>query len=299
MSQFKSIERLSLILNYVYNQHFPSATKIMDYLAENDIETTERTFQRDLKTLRDMCFVDVKYNRMNDGYFVNKESEKDFQDWMHVFRLFNTARVINDVLVKSNNNIDFIDFDRNEQILKTDILGKILSAVVERKKIKFKYQSFWYDEAKTINLYPHLLKQYLNRWYVFGCFPNGDFRSFGLDRIIELEVQTETFRLKNKKPKEFFDSVVGLTYSVGEIETVVLSFEPFQGNYIKSQPIHPTQQILIDDEKELRISIRVRLNYELEEQVLKHGQRVKVIEPKSFKKTIKNRIKEALANYKK
>jgi predicted DNA-binding transcriptional regulator YafY len=46
------------------------------------------------------------------------------------------------------------------------------------------------------------LKQYLNRWYVFGCFKNGEFRSFGLDRIMELEVLSETFKLKSKKPKE-------------------------------------------------------------------------------------------------
>jgi predicted DNA-binding transcriptional regulator YafY len=36
----------------------------------------------------------------------------------------------------------------------------------------------------------------------------------------------------------------------------------------------------------------------LEEQILKHGQRVKVLEPKSFRKIIKTRLKEALAAYK-
>jgi predicted DNA-binding transcriptional regulator YafY len=40
------------------------------------------------------------------------------------------------------------------------------------------------------------------------------------------------------------------------------------------------------------------VNYELEEQILKHGQRVKVLEPKSLRKIIKTRLKEALAAYK-
>lgn len=298
MSQFKSIERLSLILNLVNVKRYPSLDTILSYLAENDLETTERTLQRDLKTLRDMCFIDVKYSRSNDGYWIDEDSKSDYQKWMRVFNLFNNARIINEILLKTNRNLYVIDFDRNEQELKGDILGKVLSAVVDRKKIKFIHHSYWHEDSKEVELYPHLLKQYLNRWYVFGCFPNGEFRSFGLDRILELEVQTETFKLKNKKPKELFDSVVGLTYSGDKVETIVLSFDPFQGNYIKSQPIHSSQKIVMDTEKELRVELRVKVNYELEEQVLKHGQRVRVIEPKSFRKLIKNRIKEALAGYK-
>ena len=298
MSQFKSIERLSLILNFVNVNRYPSLENILSYLTDNDLETTERTLQRDLKTLREMCFIDVKYSRANDGYWIDEDSKRDFDEWMRVFNLFNNARVINEILLKSNTKLDFIDFDRNKQELKGDILGKVLGAVVDRKKIKFIHQSYWYEESKEVLLYPHLLKQYLNRWYVFGCFPNGEFRSFGLDRVLELEVLTETFKLKNKKPKELFDSVIGLVYSGEKIETIVLSFDPFQGKYIKSQPIHHSQKIVIDSDKELRIELRVKVNYELEEQILKHGQRVRVLEPKSLRKLIKNRLKEALASYK-
>lgn len=298
MSQFKSIERLSLILNFVNVNHYPSLENILSYLVDNDLETTERTLQRDLKTLREMCFIDIKYNRANDGYWIDEDSKNDFHDWMHVFNLFNNARIINEILLKSKTNLDVIDFDRNEQELKGDILGKVLGAVVDRKMIRFVHHSYWHKEAKEVELYPHLLKQYLNRWYVFGCFKNGEFRSFGLDRIMELEVLSETFKLKSKKPKDVFNSVVGLTYSGEKVETIVLSFDPFQGNYIKSQPLHSTQKILIDDETELRIEIRVKVNYELEEQILKHGQLVRVLEPKSFRKLIKNRLKEALSAYK-
>jgi predicted DNA-binding transcriptional regulator YafY len=298
MSQFKAIERLSLILNFVHVNHYPSLIDIMNYLTENDLETTERTLQRDLKTLRELCFIDIKYSRLKDGYKIDEDSKRDFQEWMHVFGLFNNARVINEVLLKSNSNTDFIDFDRNEQMLKGDILGRVLSAIVDRKKIKFTQHSYWHLEPKEIVLLPHLLKQYLNRWYVFGCFPDGEFRSFGLDRVLELEVLSETFKLKIKKPKDLFDPIVGLTYSGEKVENIVLSFDTFQGKYIKSQPIHPSQKILIDDENEFRIEIRVKINYELEEQILKHGQRVKVLEPKSFRKIIKTRLKEALAAYK-
>ena len=298
MSQFKSIERLSLILNFVNVNRYPSLENILSYLADNNLETTERTLQRDLKTLREICFIGVKYNRLNDGYLIDEDSKKNFDDWMRIFNLFNNARVINEILLKSKTNLDVIDFDRNEQELKGDILGKVLGAVVDRKMIRFVQYSYLHKETTEVEFYPHLLKQYLNRWYVFGCFKDGEFTSFGLDRILELEVLSETFKLKNKKPKDIFNSIIGLTHVGDKVETIVLVFDPFQGNYIKLQPIHHSQKILIDNETELRIEIRVKVNYELEEQILKHGQHVRVVEPKSVRKLIKSRLKEALVAYK-
>ena len=80
MPQFKSIERLSLILNYVSSNHFPSLLNIMAFLERNDLIPTERTIQRDLKTLRDLCFIQIKYSRLNKGYFIDENSDKDFEE---------------------------------------------------------------------------------------------------------------------------------------------------------------------------------------------------------------------------
>jgi predicted DNA-binding transcriptional regulator YafY len=297
MSQFKSVERLSHLLRYLNEQHYPSMSDILQYLTDKDLFPTERTVQRDLKTLRELCFIDVQYNRLNNGYFIDHESQADFTNWMQVFELFHTARILNETLVKSASNIDFIDFDRSSFELKDGILGKLLEAVVERNKISFDYQNFLENTPKTISLYPHLLKQYQNRWYIFGCFPNGDFKSFGLERITNLKVLTESFKAKMKHPKDAFNDVVGLIYSQSTIENVVLSYTKDQSKYIKTQPIHSSQKVLLEDENEFRIQIRVRPNYELQEQILKQGERVKVIEPEWLKEEVKERLRDALNQY--
>ncbi len=297
MSQFKSVERLSLVLSYVYDHKFPSMQDILNHLTDKDIVPTERTVQRDLRTLRDMCFIEVKYDRLNKGYFIEADSKQDFENWMHVFELFNTARVINETLIKSSKNIDYIDFDRSAIPLKDEIIGKLLAAIVDRSIIQFNHQNFWKNEPKKIILFPHLLKQYQNRWYVFGCFSNGDFRSFGLERITNLEILSEGFKPKMKHPKDAFNEIVGLVYSQSDVEDVVLSYRADQGHYIKTQPIHPTQIIINDDEKELRIKLLIRPNYELQEQILKQGERVTVLEPEWLRDEIKRRLIGALGNY--
>ena len=296
MSQVKSIERLSSILNFVHQYPYCSLQEMMGNLSNKDFFPTERTMQRDLKTIREMCFIDIKYSRLHNGYFIDKESERDFNEWMQLFELFNRANVINEVLIKTPGTIDYIDFDQSVSIHQEQLFPSVLNAIIERRKIKFTYQRFWEDDPFQIELEPQLLKEYLNRWYVVGRNEAGEFRSYGLERVTEFQILASTFKPKVKNPKKLFYDVIGL-YSENELEQVVLSYQPFQGKYIKSQPLHSSQKILVDNDSELRIEIQVCPNYELEEQLLKQGERVTVLEPQWLRENIKKRINDSLLNY--
>jgi predicted DNA-binding transcriptional regulator YafY len=87
----------------------------------------------------------------------------------------------------------------------------------------------------------------------------------------------------------------GIIYP-GEVkpQKVVLSFEPFQGKYIKSLPLHETQEVLIDNEKELRISLNIYLTHDFKMEILSFGENVKVIEPQDFAEELKETYKAAL-----
>lgn len=296
MSQIKSVERLSLILNFVQNHPFCKLQDIMDHLSNRDHFTTERTMQRDLKTIREMCFIEINYSRTQNGYFIDKNSELDFKEWMQLFEVFSRANVISQILLKTPGSIEFIDFDAPVLNSQEQLFPDLLKAIIEKRKIEFRYLRYWEEEIETVTLEPQLLKEYLNRWYVVGTNMNGEFRSYGLERIVEFEVTTNTFKPKVKNPKGLFSEVIGL-YSENEREKVVLSYQAFQGKYIKSQPLHPTQKILIDNEQELRIELCVRPNYELEEQILKQGERVQVLEPKWLRENIKDRLLKAIKFY--
>jgi hypothetical protein len=69
------------------------------------------------------------------------------------------------------------------------------------------------------------------RTYVVGTNANGEFRSYGLERIVEFEVTANSFKPKVKNPKGLFAEVIGL-YSENERKKVVLSYQAFQGKYI-------------------------------------------------------------------
>ncbi|NCA22785.1 MAG: WYL domain-containing protein, partial [Crocinitomicaceae bacterium] len=283
MSHLKSIERLSCILKYVHSVHYPTFEEIIKELERQEVYTTERTLQRDFKTLRDTCFIEIKYNRFQRGYFIDEDYNKDFKDWMHVFEIFNKAKVINEILLKDSSSIEYIDFDRQEQTANEQYFDVLLRAIMERKQLKIIYQSYLSDEPIELQLCPYLLKQYQNRWYIFGTNNENINRSYGLERISKIEVLDTRFKSKIKDPKSLFNDIVGINFAESERVKVILSYDSFQGNYIKSQPLHPKQKILIDNEKEFRIELNIRPNYELEEQLLKQAEKVVVIEPKWLK----------------
>ena len=293
----KSIDRIKTILFYIHEVKFPTMEMIIQKLIDVGYDSSERTTQRDIKSIRDMLLIEVKFDRAKNGYFIDEESQKTFEEWLSFFELYQTAKVINETLLKSKENIDYIDFDRNKQIISERILENLLQAIFDKRKILFEYQNFRRDETKKYDFNPYLLKQYQNRWYVFGTINGDEFRTFGLDRIQKLEVLNQTFKPISKKQKEYFDDVVGMIYSTSEKEKVVLSYTPLQGKYIKSQPLHASQCILLETADELQIELNVRVNYELEEQILKQGEKVKVIAPESLKQLIKERLLKTLGNY--
>jgi exonuclease V gamma subunit len=76
-----------------------------------------------------------------------------------------------------------------------------------------------------------------------------------------------------------------------------LSCDPFQGNYLKTLPLHPSQEILKDDEDALQIRLYVEPNFELRSKIMKIADSVKVIRPEWLATEIQNKLKKALNQY--
>jgi len=78
---------------------------------------------------------------------------------------------------------------------------------------------------------------------------------------------------------------------------VVLSFTQHQGNYVKTLPLHHSQEIIEDSETELRVRLRIIPNYEFKQKILMLGETVKVLEPTWFADEVKNSLKATLKKY--
>lgn len=78
---------------------------------------------------------------------------------------------------------------------------------------------------------------------------------------------------------------------------MILSFDPYQGKYIKPMPLHESQEILRDDGKELRIRIKIYITYDFLMEILSFGPYVKVIQPEELILSLKAIFRKAFKLY--
>ncbi|MBK6989368.1 MAG: WYL domain-containing protein [Bacteroidetes bacterium] len=149
-------------------------------------------------------------------------------------------------------------------------------------------------------LEPYGLKEFRQRWYVMGKEKkNGEVRTFGLDRITNLDVTNRKFEFPaNFNIEEYFKYSFGIIGPNGKKpEEIILSFDAVQGKYIKTLPLHVDQEILFENKDELRLKLFLFITDDLIMELLSFGENMMVIKPKSLAKLMKDEHKKAYQQY--
>jgi len=110
---------------------------------------------------------------------------------------------------------------------------------------------------------------------------SGRLACYGLDRIRDLRLTDQVFA-----PPPDFDAATyyadafGITRPPGEEpHKVLLRFEPTQGRYALSYPLHASQRVLSQTAEAMEVSLRVFLTHELYMELLSYGAAVEVLAP--------------------
>ena len=83
-----------------------------------------------------------------------------------------------------------------------------------------------------------------------------------------------------------------------DLQDIVLSFDPVQGKYVKSLPLHHTQQIIIDNEEELQVKLKLYITHDFVMELLSYSDSMKVLQPASLANTLRDYHKKAYLQYK-
>ena len=270
----------------------------IDYLQMQDdslnIGFSKRTFQRDIKEIRNVFGIDIDYSKSQKGYFIsqNENENMNFQRMMEAFDMFNSLNLAQDLT-------PFIHLEKRRPQGTENLYG-LLHAIKNRLQIKFTYQKFWEEELSQRLVEPYALKEFKNRWYIMSKdSKDNNIKSFALDRLTNLEITNQTYQYPdNYNIEQSYRYCFGIiSPNDEEPQDIILSFDPFQGKYIKTLPLHDTQQVLVDNEKELRIKLKLCLTHDLLMELLSFGSNMKVIEPKSLADQIKHAHEKAYRQY--
>ncbi len=287
MSARGKIKSYKIILETLNERKNVTINIIKDILEREKLYSSVRTVQRLIEELRFEFSIDINYNNSTRNYEL-KEEQSDFLKKLHLFKLLAASETYEELLKNPVKKLKHIDFDVNAATIGIEYFHSIFKAIDEKSVLILTYQAFHKQQAKEHKVCPLLLKEYLNRWYLLGRVEDGTILLFGLDRIRNISVTKKKF-LTDKKliPAKTFENIIGVTITDNEVKEIILSFTAKQGNYIRTQPLHSSQEILIDDDKEFRIRLYLQPNYEIKALILSHGPEVIVVEPVSLRKEIK------------
>ncbi|MBK6525171.1 MAG: WYL domain-containing protein [Crocinitomicaceae bacterium] len=305
MSKRAYISRYLLIVKKLKAKPYSSFKELHEYLEsqfeylqmqdENlNISFSVRTFQRDKIEIRNMFGIDIDYSREVNGYFiVETDSENmNFQRMMESFDIFNSLNI-------GQEQIGFIQLEKRRPQGTEHIFG-LLHAIKNHVLVKFTYQKFWEDVATLRSAEPLALKEFRNRWYLVAK-DNKDnhLKTFALDRLSNLDITTKKFKFpKDFVVEEKFKYSFGIiTPSEEDPQEIILSFNSDQGKYVKSLPLHETQEVMIDTPEELRIKLKLFVTHDLMMELLSFGDNLKVLKPKSLVNKIKLEHQKAYKKY--
>ena len=196
---------------------------------------------------------------------------------------------------------EVIGFDDNPYLIGRENISELFNAIVNRHVLNIKYQPFNHEQRLDLEIHPYYLKQYNNRWFLFGL-NRGEERitNLALDRIIGIEPSKSSFITNTEIDfEEFFENIVGVSNpEKGKPEKIILKIERNQWNYIKTKPLHGSQKKKDETKEYVIIEIDLIPNFELESLILSFGESVEIVSPEQLRCKIKDRSKALYNKYK-
>lgn len=209
-------------------------------------------------------------------------------DWVEEMK----ARLEQTFHLKSDDKI--LSFEENPFLTGREYIGDIYNAIVNNRALKIVYKPFKANKELVFELHPYHLKQFNNRWFLFGL--NNEYKNLtnlALDRIQSI-TDSKLVYIPNTNIDfgEYFEDVIGVSVDdERQPGKVVLKVDEELLPYITSKPIHGSQKVHRDNEGIALVVLELQLNYELESLLFSFGEKIEVIEPEVLRTSIAKRIK--------
>ncbi|ADQ81626.1 WYL domain-containing protein [Riemerella anatipestifer] len=278
-----------------------------------DLKFSEKTFKRDRVLIAEFLGLETQYKKSFGTFTISKdefEQEKEYD--LENILLIEAYR-------KSKKNSKFILFEKRKPNGLYHF-STFIKAIKGGRVVSLYYHKYTENKPKKRVLVPYAIKEYQNRWYLLATdfsvnnktnlenflatrkkpkLEMPKIKSFAFDRISNVEIHhTRQLRYTHLIEDSFVHSF-GVSSTIDETpQEIILSFTPHQGKYIKSLPLHHSQEILVENDKELTIKVKLFPTYDFTQEILSHGSNVIVTSPKSYRDEIAKIINEMAEKYK-
>lgn len=272
-----------------------------------------RTFHNHRKAIQDIFNIIIEIDPYVKGYKYHILNPQELEDNGLRSWLVDSYATLNQIQADSKlkDRVEFEDIPSGHTWLTL-----FLQAMRENKVMEITHQGFGKDNANTFEIEPYCLKVVNRRWYIIannpyyvelnrkhqredGYTPRKEIRAYGLDRITGASILDTPFKIKEGfDMKMFYEGCTGIIPSDDPIEHVVIKAYWNAPDYLRTLPLHESQQELDSNEESTTFSYDVKLTYDFMQLIMQQGDQVEVLEPKTLRDQMRNLANTLISYYK-
>ena len=212
------------------------------------------------------------------------------------------SRLQDKLSISQNNRKPIIHFDNVPDLKGLKLLNPLYNYIAHKQTLRIMYQSFSARQPQEYILCPYLLKEFRNRWFLFGSkATNLLLFNLALDRIVSVEPVDVPFRENPDFDSEhFFDDVIGVSKNIKSTPRRIKFWASReQSQYIMTKPVHPSQKLKRRNEEDgsCIFEIEVVINFEMYSVFMSYGPGIKIIYPRQACAYMRDKLREAADLY--
>lgn len=261
------------------------------------LEIPRRTFHTWKNTVEEMFGLVIMCDKHDgDRYYIENREDLEgegLQRW-----LLNTMSVSNMLLEnKSLNDRILLESIPSGQ----DFLATVMEAMKKNRLLEITYKGFGSESEHTFPVAPYCVKLFRQRWYLVGNkVDKGEIRIYSLDRVLEAQLTDAPFSYpKDFSPEVYFEGCFGIIRGDGTgIEMVKIKVNAKQANYLRSLPLHPSQEETESNADYSIFTLHVRPTFDFQQELLWNGDTLEVLEPLWLREEIAGVVKRMGEMYK-
>ena len=294
------ITRFSMIIKRL--ERGPANFKEIEFYLQNesniqdkDLRITRRTFQRDINDIYDQFNIEIVNEKKGEyRYYIKSRPETPDQ----ANRLLESYQMMS--TIEASRNFANLVFLETRQPQGLENFHGLLHAIQNKLVLSFEHVKFWEDVITQRKVHPLALKESQGRWYLIAVDTKDEkLKTFGLDRIKNIEISKSPFRAKYNFPlEEHFKNMFGISSDgLDKPEKVTLQFDYEQGQYIKHFPLHGSQQVVSEDGDKVVVELFVYLSWDFVKELLSWGPEMSVLAPNSLRERMRMLLGQTLKQY--
>ena len=231
-------------------------------------------------------------NDKSRGYYIAEldEMTDNYKELLLNFELLSSINT-DSVLQK------YVLAEHRRNAIRHELIAPLLKAIRKRNPIEFDYTLVRHN-GKIVHkrLMPHFLKESQYRWYLIGYDTDGKLKSFGVDRISAINILEDTQFLRDEHidiPSLFRESYGIWNNPEDPVEEIVLKYDSVDGAFVKTLPLHHSQQILSEDKTGITVKLRLRITNDFVMELLSRSRSVEVVAPHTLRTRLYDTLRQA------